>query len=377
MYTPAQKSITICALVILCVICSAFFTLDVYSQAGPKIESVAEYVDFGSIPQGEIGKALLQIKNTGTEDLIIRKLDTCCGYKIINVSSWTIKPGAFTILTVACDTSRKSRGKDQRYITVNSNDPASPELKIKVLARIVKPQKPTVVQKQLSTPSLTVEELNSFIVNSQPFQLIDVREESEFAQEYISGAINFPKSKFESEIRSSGDMPKSINKDSLLVINCAVGVRSSHVTKKLLEYGYNAFNLTGGITAWKEAGFLVVKGVSVSEDMKPDIIDLKQAYHEYLKGKALWIDARQRQSYDIAHIEGAINISSSMIKYYMDYVPKDRDIIVYCQDVDCTASDAAADFLMKNGYSKQRIKIFKEGMYGWQKAGYPAADNNK
>lgn len=79
--------------------------------------------------------------------------------------------------------------------------------------------------------------------------LVDVRETSEFEQEHIAGALLLPMSSFDAEI-----FPVIPGKK--VVLHCAIGKRSEAAGKMLLSEGHpGAIHLTGGLDAWKAAGF--------------------------------------------------------------------------------------------------------------------------
>lgn len=79
--------------------------------------------------------------------------------------------------------------------------------------------------------------------------LVDVRETSEYDQEHIPGAMLLPMSKFDAEI-----FPTFPGK--MVVLHCAVGKRSESAGKMLLSEGHTgAVHMSGGIDAWKTAGY--------------------------------------------------------------------------------------------------------------------------
>jgi len=79
--------------------------------------------------------------------------------------------------------------------------------------------------------------------------LVDVRETSEFEIEHIPGALLLPLSSFDPEIFPSLPGKK-------VVLHCAVGKRSAAAGKMLLKEGHqDVIHLTGGIEAWKAAGY--------------------------------------------------------------------------------------------------------------------------
>jgi rhodanese-related sulfurtransferase len=56
-------------------------------------------------------------------------------------------------------------------------------------------------------------------------------------------------------------------------------------------------------------------------------------------------------------------------------LPKDRSIVLYESgrspgDV-CAASRAAGRVLLRNGFSAERVRVYQDGLAGWEKAGLP------
>jgi sulfur-carrier protein adenylyltransferase/sulfurtransferase len=80
--------------------------------------------------------------------------------------------------------------------------------------------------------------------------LVDVREDDEFAQGAIPGALHLPRGYL--EIRVEGAVP---DKQAPIVIYCAAGTRSALATKALLELGYtDVASMIGGFNRWKDEG---------------------------------------------------------------------------------------------------------------------------
>lgn len=79
--------------------------------------------------------------------------------------------------------------------------------------------------------------------------LVDVREEAEYAEERIPGTLPFPLSRFD-----PGRLPGEPGKKT--VLTCFIGGRSAQAAAQLFAAGHSqAFQLDGGLFAWKEAGF--------------------------------------------------------------------------------------------------------------------------
>ncbi len=77
--------------------------------------------------------------------------------------------------------------------------------------------------------------------------LVDVREDDEWVAGHAPGALHVPMSEFLTRL----DM---VPVDRPLVVLCRSGHRSAQVTAYLLNSGYRAANLDGGMLAWQAAG---------------------------------------------------------------------------------------------------------------------------
>jgi molybdopterin/thiamine biosynthesis adenylyltransferase/rhodanese-related sulfurtransferase len=80
--------------------------------------------------------------------------------------------------------------------------------------------------------------------------LLDVREPDEYEQGAVPGALHIPRGNLESNIE--GRVP---DHDTLLLVQCAGGVRSAFAAKTLQDLGYtNALSIAGGFNRWKDEG---------------------------------------------------------------------------------------------------------------------------
>jgi len=85
--------------------------------------------------------------------------------------------------------------------------------------------------------------------------LIDVREEPEFAQARIAGSRLVPLSTFDP---TAVELPA----DRKVVFHCKSGVRCGHAAQKMIDSGETRplYRLEGGIMAWVQAGHPVEPG---------------------------------------------------------------------------------------------------------------------
>jgi len=82
--------------------------------------------------------------------------------------------------------------------------------------------------------------------------LVDVREQHEFEEAHLPGAVHVPRGHLESRIEgAAGD------RSARVILYCASGNRSALAAKTLVdELGYEqAESMTGGITLWKDRGY--------------------------------------------------------------------------------------------------------------------------
>lgn len=93
-----------------------------------------------------------------------------------------------------------------------------------------------------------VHQVNDWLERNE-ILLVDVRETSEYEKEHIAGAVLLPLSSFEPDMFPSLPGKK-------VVLHCAVGKRSEAAGKMLLKEGHeDVIHMTGGIEAWKAAGY--------------------------------------------------------------------------------------------------------------------------
>lgn len=82
------------------------------------------------------------------------------------------------------------------------------------------------------------------------FELVDVREESEFAAGRIPGAVHLGRGVIERDIEKAIPDP-----DTDIVLYCGGGFRSALAAESLEKMGYTKVSsMAGGWRGWKEAG---------------------------------------------------------------------------------------------------------------------------
>lgn len=85
--------------------------------------------------------------------------------------------------------------------------------------------------------------------------LVDVREKEEYREGHLEGALSLPRGFL--ELRAEEALP---DKHAPIIAYCAGGTRSLIAARTLKEMGYdNVVSMTGGFTAWKNAGMAFVQ----------------------------------------------------------------------------------------------------------------------
>jgi len=89
-----------------------------------------------------------------------------------------------------------------------------------------------------------------------PFHLIDVREDNEFAKDHAKGAAHLGRGILERDIETV-----IADKRAEIILYCGGGYRSALAAESLRQMGYtNVRSMDGGMRAWREAGYPIEKG---------------------------------------------------------------------------------------------------------------------
>src|SRR6476620_7004281 len=95
--------------------------------------------------------------------------------------------------------------------------------------------------------------------------LVDVREQHEFEERHIDGAVHVPRGHLESRIEQF--VP---DRSKRVILYCASGNRSALAARTLSdELGYeDVASMAGGITLWRDRGLPVVTPRSLTQEQK-------------------------------------------------------------------------------------------------------------
>src|ERR1700722_2039442 len=98
---------------------------------------------------------------------------------------------------------------------------------------------------------VSIDDIKSRLDRGDKFVLVDVREESEYANDHLPGAIHLGKGIIERDIEER--VPEL---NTPIVLYCGGGYRSALAADNLQRMGYtNVLSMDGGIRGWREKHF--------------------------------------------------------------------------------------------------------------------------
>jgi rhodanese-related sulfurtransferase len=101
----------------------------------------------------------------------------------------------------------------------------------------------------------TVDGVKSKLDRGEKFTLVDVREESEYANDHLPGAIHLGKGVIERDVEA-----KVPDLNTPMVLYCGGGFRSALAADNLQKMGYtNVISMDGGIRDWRNKGYPLTK----------------------------------------------------------------------------------------------------------------------
>ena len=102
---------------------------------------------------------------------------------------------------------------------------------------------------------VSIDEVKKMIDNREEIILLDVRDREEYETGHIPGAINISRGSLDFKVHLL--IP---DRNKKIVVYCVLDLRSPLATKSMNDLGYRkAINMIGGLKAWKEAGYQIVK----------------------------------------------------------------------------------------------------------------------
>jgi protein-disulfide isomerase/rhodanese-related sulfurtransferase/uncharacterized membrane protein len=104
--------------------------------------------------------------------------------------------------------------------------------------------------------------------------------------------------------------------------------------------------------------------------------DVQQLLKE--SSKPVLVDVRPPAQFKGGHLPDAVNVPVEKIEVQGGALPKDKTLVLYeggkggASDA-CAVSRAGARMLFGQGYDYAKVKVYQDGLNGWEKAGLPVA----
>ena len=102
----------------------------------PSMLILGSIFDFPDVEEGTNVVHVWEVKNVGTDDLIISDIESSCGCASAITDSKTIAPNSSTKLKTVFDT-KGMIGTNRKFIIVHSNDPANPAMQLSIRGNVV------------------------------------------------------------------------------------------------------------------------------------------------------------------------------------------------------------------------------------------------
>lgn len=110
------------------------------AQFKPKAVINPMTYDYGNIVQDSVVTTIFVITNGGNDILKINDVKASCGCTAVVVGEYELKPGESTEIEVSFDSKGKT-GKQNKTITVSTNDPDNSILKLAFTGNVIKKEK--------------------------------------------------------------------------------------------------------------------------------------------------------------------------------------------------------------------------------------------
>lgn len=103
---------------------------------------------------------------------------------------------------------------------------------------------------EFRVPEINSAELMAERQNGARLLLLDCREDFEWRQGRIAGSVHIPMNQIPGRLSELG-------RDAEIVVVCAHGNRSYNVAGWLIQNGYRARSLQGGLADWQRRGYAI------------------------------------------------------------------------------------------------------------------------
>jgi rhodanese-related sulfurtransferase len=221
--------------------------------------------------------------------------------------------------------------------------------------------------------------LKAMLRDGQELALVDVREQGIYYRGHLLFACCIPSSRLEMMV---GDL---IPRQTTRVVLCDGGEGDlvAQAATKLAAFGYrDVSTLTGGVLAWREAGYEVFSGVNVPSKAFGEYIEHRYdtpriTAAELAKRKAagehlVILDSRPMEEFRNMSIPGGIDCPGAELVYRVFDAAPDPHTLVVVNCAGRTRSIIGAQSLINAGIPNPVVAL-KDGTMGWQLAGFDVA----
>ena len=197
----------------------------------PAISVDDDTYEFGSAMEGSFVRHVFVITNTGNETLEISRVHSTCGCTTSALPTKSLAPGQSVDLEVVFDTAGYGGRDVVKSLSIESNDPRTPQLWIRMSGSVARLGPNHIAQGDLQ-----------YLL----YVLIDLRAPEEYAAAHILGAVNVP---FSQLAQHMGRLPSG----SLMIVYDEDGTLSDQAVITLIQGGHrDAKSLFGGFGMWRE-----------------------------------------------------------------------------------------------------------------------------
>ena len=104
---------------------------------GPDAFVEIQHVDLGTLREGSVGEAVFKLQNRGKAELVISSISASCGCTTVRLSDddKKVPPGQTRDIVARFDT-RGRLGKQRKVVTLRTNDPTEPVLRLTLSANV-------------------------------------------------------------------------------------------------------------------------------------------------------------------------------------------------------------------------------------------------
>jgi thiosulfate sulfurtransferase len=195
----------------------------------PALYIQEEVFDFGVAVDGDVVDFAFLLENHGDEVLVIESVGASCGCTTTALSAQEIEPGEIVRLGGELDTTGAGGSQLSKWVYVNTNDPERPNVKLRIVGRVVEEKAFLVDAEELSGDLMI---------------LVDVRDPVSYAIGHLPGAVSLPED-------SADIWLQVLPKDVRIVLCDQSGDVSTRLAERMLSLGFLRVEvLFGGLDEW-------------------------------------------------------------------------------------------------------------------------------